>query len=273
LQKDSVTEVGLGDHVSKEMAVIFSDIRGFTSISEKLGSQENFDFVNGYWQAISPYIREHRGIIVKYLGDGMMAMFEHGVDDALRASIAKMKEVQRFSQSLVAQGLPEINIGVGINFGRLMFGIIGEENRMQGDAFSDEVNTAARVEGLTKFYGVSIILTELAYRALDTADSYRLRYLDQIVVKGRAEPIAIYEVLDGLPDEVLAQKWGSIESFMVARDDYVHGRLESAVEKFSALVAQYPADRVFALYRERVLFLQERGLPEGWNGVWQMAQK
>jgi PAS domain S-box-containing protein len=149
LQKKSIVDIRLGDHVSKEMTVMFSDLRFFTTLSEHMTPQENFDFVNAYLKRVSPAIRANAGFIVKYLGDGLMAIFPHRADDALRAGIAKLKRVSQYNVYRQKRGQPPIRVGIGVNTGYMMVGMVGETTRLQGDAFSDSVNLAARVEGLT----------------------------------------------------------------------------------------------------------------------------
>ena len=273
LQKDGITDVQLGDHVAKEMAVMFTDIREFTTLSETMTSQENFDFVNRYWQRMSPHVRNQSGVIVKYLGDGMMAVFANGADDALRASVAKIKEVQRFNADLSAEGEFPINIGIGIHFGHMMAGVIGEESRMQGDFFSDDVNIASRIEGLCKLYGVSNIISESIYKRLEDPSVYHLRELDRVVIKGRIEPTLIYQVLDGLPSAVVDERLESLERFTAARQAYDEGNLAACFKLFSDLAMDYPEDSVFNVYLHRVKQLMIDGVPANWNGVWQMVQK
>ncbi|WP_371357611.1 response regulator, partial [Hydrocoleum sp. CS-953] len=184
LSKDSIIDVELGNHVSKEMAVMFSDIRSFTALSETMTPQENFNFVNSYLGRVSPKVRDNYGFIVKYLGDGMMAVFPNGADDAVKAGIAKIKEVGEYNFIRKSQGYKAIKVGIGIHFGQMMVGMVGEKARMQGDAFSDNVNLTSRLEGLTKFYGVSIIISEAVFTNLADPDQYQIRFLDRVLVKG-----------------------------------------------------------------------------------------
>ena len=122
LRKDSILDVQLGDHVSKEMAMMFSDIRSFTTLSESMTPKESFDFVNAYLQRVSPEIRKHNGFIVKYLGDGMMAAFPEGADDAVQAGIAQLKKVQEYNWQRQEEGYLPIEIGMGIHVGHIIGG-------------------------------------------------------------------------------------------------------------------------------------------------------
>ncbi len=273
LEKDSITEIKLGDHVSAEMAVMFSDVRGFTTLSEAMTPQQNFDFVNEYLQLVSPIIQKHDGFIVKFLGDGMMAIFPYSVDDAVKAGIEKQRQVLAFNQELARRGLPPISVGIGIHTGHMMVGMIGEELRMQGDAFSDNVNLTSRVEGLTKFYGTALIITEESLMRLERPIPYQIRFLGKARVKGRLHPIALYEVFDGDPPELAKQKAEIKEAFEHGLKLYMAGRLSEAHHAFQAVLQRYPQDQTTAFYLERISEWLDQELPEDWDGVEIMTSK
>lgn len=273
LQKQHVMHIQLGDHVSKEMAILFSDIRAFTTLSESMTPQEHFNFVNTYLQRVSPVIRCWHGLIVKYLGDGMMAIFPDGADDAVQAGIAKLRKVREYNQELQEKGYPPIYIGLGIHIGYMMVGIVGEENRMQGDAFSDNVNLTARLEGLTKFYGVSMLISEQVLVRLKDPNQYQIRFLDRAIVKGKTEAIAVYEVMDGEPEEVKALKFQTQSDFEQGVEHYRRREFAEAKRCFEQVLAVNLADKTAQLYLERVNQLAEEGVPENWDGVWAFAQK
>jgi class 3 adenylate cyclase len=267
LEKDSITSVRLGDHVSAEMAVMFSDIRGFTTISEKMTAKQNFDFVNEYLKLVSPIIQEHEGFIVKFLGDGMMAIFPYGVADAVTAGIEKAKKVQQFNQMLRSQGLPEITVGIGIHTGNMMVGMIGEEMRMQGDAFSDNVNLTARIEGLNKFYGTSMIISEDTLRQMPQPVGLRIRSLGKAVVKGRLAPLGMYEVYEGQPESAAALRDATRADFERAIALYAEGCIDDAAQLFNRVLAVDPGDKTARLYLESCADWSVRPLPSNWSGA------
>ncbi|MBN1138609.1 MAG: HAMP domain-containing protein [Anaerolineae bacterium] len=273
LEKPTITEVNLGDHVSAEMAVMFSDIRGFTTVSERMSPQENFDFVNEYLKLVSPVIQQHEGFIVKFLGDGMMAIFPYGVDDAVQAGIEKQARVQAFNDLLARRGYDPVTVGIGIHVGHMMVGMIGEERRIQGDAFSDNVNLTSRIEGLNKFYGTSMIVSQDTVDSLEQPASYRMRYLGQAHVKGRQAPLAIYEVYEGLPDEVVARRNATKDDFERGIARYGQGRFAEAQQAFDAVLATDPGDATARYYLERCFEWSERSLPANWDGALVMADK
>lgn len=173
LSKESIIDVNLGDNVATDMSVVFSDIRSFSTLSETMTPQENFNFVNAYFKRVSPKVREYRGIIVKYVGDAIMAVFKERTEDAIDSAIAQLNELSIYNQRRVANGYSPIKTGYGIHTGFMMLGMIGEVNRMQGDAFSDHVNLAARLEGLTKYYGAQIIISSVVLGKYKTHQSIR----------------------------------------------------------------------------------------------------
>lgn len=194
LNKQSIAEIGLGDQVQGEMTVMFSDIFAFTSTSEQMTPQESFNYINGYLRRISPIVRQHHGFIDKYLGDGVMAIFPECPDHAVQTAIAIQKEVAVYSQELQQRGLPALKIGAGLHTGKLMLGIIGEDERLQGTVISDAVNLAARLESLTRSMDVSIIISEQTLQSLRHPKDYQTRFLDRVQVKGKQIPISVYEV-------------------------------------------------------------------------------
>ena len=195
LNKQSIAEIGLGDQVQGEMTVMFSDIFNFTSMSERMTPQENFNYLNGYLHRVSPIVRQHHGFIDKYLGDGVMAIFPESADDALQATLKIQQIVTQYSLELQSQGLPALKIGAGLHTGKLMLGIIGEAERLQGTVISDAVNLASRLEQLTRTFNTAIIISEQTLQQLRRPEAYSIRFLDRVQVKGKQIPISIYEVL------------------------------------------------------------------------------
>lgn len=272
LEKESIVDVQLGDHVSKEMAVMFSDIRSFTTLSESMTPQENFDFVNAYLRQVSPVIRNQNGFIVKYLGDGMMAVFPQGADDAVAAGIAKLHSVAEYNHRRQQKGFDPIKVGIGIHFGHMMVGMVGESARMQGDAFSDNVNLTARLESLTKRYGVSMVISDRALELLTQPEHYKIRFLDRVIVKGRSEPISLYHVLDGEAASMVSQIEQTQSHFDAGVAHYQAGSFELAQSHFQKILEQYPDNKVAQVYCDRLNLLIQNP-PTEWQGVWKLAQK
>ena len=177
-----------------------------------MSPSENFAFVNAYLSRMGPIIRARRGYIDKFMGDGVMALFPGSANDAVLAAVEMQKELHRYNDEQDCAGAPRINVGVGVNTGRMMLGTLGESDRMEGSVISDAVNLASRLEGLTKRYGSKVIISEHTYELLDTA-KLDCREIDSVVVKGKDRPVRIFEVIDGEPPEIAGLKLDSLAQF------------------------------------------------------------
>ena len=192
LDKKSILEVELGNQVQKDMTVLFSDIRSFTNISEQLDPADNFKFVNDYLAAVVPSIRKYDGYVDKYIGDAIMALFTKKSSDAVYSAIDMLSKLDALNKERIRQGLPNISIGIGINTGSVMLGTLGVPDRMEGSVISDTVNLSARLEELTKFYKVPLIISSETENKLP--NSIQRREIDIIEVKGKKNKVRIFEV-------------------------------------------------------------------------------
>ncbi len=138
----------MGDHVQREMTVFFSDIRDFTTLSETMTPQENFDFLNSYLRRATPIIRTNHGFIDKYIGDAIMALFPREPADALQSAVELQRDLVDYNQGRKKAGYKPVRVGIGLHCGELILGTIGEEERMQTTVIADAVNVASRIEGL-----------------------------------------------------------------------------------------------------------------------------
>ncbi|NJN72660.1 MAG: adenylate/guanylate cyclase domain-containing protein [Limnothrix sp. RL_2_0] len=281
LQKEKIMDVNLGDHVNREMSILFSDIRSFTPLAESMTPKENFDFINAYLQQLSPEIRNHRGLIVKFLGDGVMAIFPNSPEDALDSAIAQFYKLDIFNQERCKLDDQPIRIGLAIHSGKIMVGIVGEASRMQSDILSDSVNLTARLESLTKFYGVSLIISETVFWGIENHEKYDIHFLDRVIVKGKKMPISIYEVFNCDSETLKVAKRAAQTRFTQALEFYHLGKFLESRTMFDLLNSEYPEDRVFRIYiarlnqlvRDRVsnsLSLQEQA---SWDGIWRFDEK
>jgi class 3 adenylate cyclase/CHASE3 domain sensor protein len=273
LQKDSIADINLGDHVSAEMAIMFTDIRSFSAMSEKMTAAENFGFINDYLSRISPPIREHNGALVKFVGDGMMSVYPYGVQDAVDAAIGQLEVVAKYNSERTAQGLPSTGLGVGLHIGAMMLGMVGEETRMQGDAFSDNVNLTSRIEGLNKFFGTNFILSQELYDCLPDPDAISMRLLAKVQVKGRQTPITVYEVLAGDFTDSDRFKQEMRQPFEQALQHYWAGALDAALPLFEEVATCNPEDVSAAYYFKEIQRVLSEGKPADWDGVVVMVSK
>jgi two-component system sensor histidine kinase ChiS len=273
LEKDSIIDVQLGDCMQKQMAVLFADIRSFTTMSETMSPKENFEFINAYLGQVSPVIRKYNGFIDKYIGDAIMALFPKTVDDAVRASVEMHKQLGIFNQNRVKNNLQPIKVGIGLHKGSLMLGTIGEKKRMEGTVISDAVNLASRLEGLTKIYGTSILLSDDILNALEEPEQYHYRFLGKVRVKGKNASVRVFEVLDSEPDEVRKKKIALKSKFNQAIEIYYKKKFKSALKQFKSVLMDLPQDSVSHFYSERCEYYIEEGVPDDWDGVEVLTQK
>ncbi len=194
LDKESITDVSVGDQIQKVMTVLFVDIRSFTALSEQLSPKENFDFLNEYLGFMEPVIRAHHGFVDKFIGDSIMALFHKKPEDAIDAAIEMREQLKLFNERLIAEGKPPIETGAGIHTGILILGVVGGEGRMETTVISDAVNLASRLEGLTRTYNTPIIVSEATIFSLATHNSYKTTFIDEVFVKGRTGSVKIYSI-------------------------------------------------------------------------------
>jgi PAS domain S-box-containing protein len=248
---ESILEVKLGDQVQKEMSVLFSDIRDFTSLSETMTPAENFQFINAYLSRMEPAITDNFGFIDKYIGDAIMALFDGSADDAVKAGIAMLEELNEYNISRNRPDDPPLQIGIGINTGSLMLGTVGGQSRMDSTVISDAVNLASRVETLTKEYGVSMLITQNTFIELN--DIYDLRLIDRVTVKGKSQMVTVYEVFAADPPELRQKKLETKTLFEQALVLYNSDRCVEATRFFSGCLQINPTDNVAQIYMQRCL--------------------
>ncbi|WP_353571883.1 response regulator [Candidatus Albibeggiatoa sp. nov. BB20] len=274
LEKESIVDVRLGDHVQKNMTVLFADIRSFTTLSESLTPKENFDFINEYLGRVSPQIRKYNGFIDKYIGDAIMALFPESVDSAVDAAVEILRHLQILNAERVQRGQKEIKIGVGMHVGSLMLGTIGEEKRMEGTVISDAVNLASRLEGLTKLYGVSILISDDILQQMKNPEAHFYRFLGKVLVKGKHEPVQVFELIDAEPDREIREAKITLEpEFNAALGLYYKGNFDHAIPLFEHILSVLPEDKAAEFYLGRSRHYVEEGTPENWEGIETLTQK
>jgi two-component system sensor histidine kinase ChiS len=272
LGHDSIVNVKLGDQIQKDLTVMFSDIRSFTTLSETMSPFDNFKFINSYLSRVSPLIRKNNGFIDKYIGDAIMALFPRKIEDSLIAAIEMIKEVGNYNIFRHTQGYKPISIGIGLHTGSLMLGTIGENERMEGTVISDAVNLTSRLEGLTKPYGVSIIVSEQVLAGIENVENYKYRFLDTVKVKGKNNSVSIFEVFDADPPELIDLKIKTLDDLKMAVELYQSKRFSEANECFLKILEINSQDTVANLYLKRCEKLLKYGIPEEWTGIESMEK-
>jgi len=272
LGKKSILDINLGDQVHREMTVMFADIRGWSTLSEAMTPQENFQFLNAYLNYVAPVIKRQNGFIDQYYGDGVMALFPGFPDDAVMAAIGMQRAVDEFNEQRHKEGLPPIRIGVGLHTGDLMLGIIGNRERMQGSVVSDAVNLAARLEGLTRIYGSSITLSEPTLKRLK-GNHYKHRFVDKVQVKGKTETVSVHEVFDGGPLSTSQVKERTKSDFENGLVSYYDRKFSEASVSFDRVLQQDPEDKAARIYLKRCANYMVDGVPEDWTGIEILSRK
>ncbi|MBI5889838.1 MAG: guanylate cyclase [Nitrosomonadales bacterium] len=259
LEAKSIVDVKLGDQVERKMTIMFTDIRDFTPLSESMTPAENFEFINSYLSQMEPVLSRHRGIIDKYIGDAIMALFEHGADDAVSGAIAMLERLSYYNAGRVRAGYSPISIGIGLNTGMVMIGTVGGINRMDSTVIGDAVNLTARLEEATKTYHAPLIISQNTLYDLDDPGKYDIRFLDRIRVKGKSQPLSIYEVFDNNAEELRSSKRQSLASFEKAVAYYHLKDIAKAVPLFKQCIDISPEDFPSLIYLERCYEYQATG--------------
>ena len=267
LNKERITEVALGDHVEKEVTVLFSDIRDYTTLAESMTPKENFQFVNAFNKRMGPIIQQHQGFVNQYLGDAIMAIFPNSPQDALNAAIAMQQQLSSYNQARQTKGRSAVKMGIGLHTGSLIMGIIGDENRMDAATIADTVNMASRLEGLTKHYGTSILVSEESLDKMDTKTAFQLRYLGKVQVKGRTEPIGIYDCFDGDSTHSIAQKQATQTIFEEGLTHFFAKDFPAAAHAFSQVLKQNGQDETAKLFLDNSSQYTISGVGADWTGV------
>ena len=273
LDREAITDVALGDRSQREMTVLFSDIRQFTRLSETMGLDETFAFVNRYLGQMVPAIEAHHGIVDKYVGDAVMALFPRQADDALEAAIAMMRALEKLNGDVAKEGRPPLQIGIGLHYGQLMLGTVGVHGRMDSTVIGDAVNVASRIQGSTRAYGLSLLLTAQMRDRLEFPDHFALREIDRVRVAGREEPVTLFESFDADAPETRSTKRDDLTALADLIDAFRCGRLEEAVARALTILSRSPDDPIAQLYLARCEKFARSGLPNRWDGVVSLGQK
>ena len=261
----------------QEIAILFSDIRSFTTLSEALGARGTVNMLNSYFAEMVDVIFRHKGILDKYIGDAIMALFgapfqaEDDADRAVLTAQGMLIELEKLNARRAEEGLMAIHIGVGIAMGQVIVGNIGSPKRMEYTVIGDSVNLASRLEGATKYYGAGILVSEALMRRLKTP--MLMRETDQLRVKGKLEPVTIFEVAGYMKGAARAAFQDSIGDHQAGLEAYRTQQWDRAEAAFRAVLERRGKDVTADLYLERIAMLRENPPPADWDGVWTMTEK
>ena len=272
---------GGGDDIlggaSTTATVLFSDVRGFTTLTEELGAQGTVSFLNEYFTVMVDCIAKEEGMLDKFIGDAIMAAFglpiahDDDEDRAVRASISMIKELWDWNKERESKGLRPADMGIGLNTDSVVSGNIGSPKRMDYTLIGDGVNLAARLESACKAYSARILISEHTFKKLK--GTYRVRDVDLVVVKGKTEPVGVYEVLDYHNDESFPNLMDVVSHFNEGVKLYRGANWDKAINQFNEALKFNSTDLLSKTYIERCETLKSKSPGDDWNGVWVMTSK
>ena len=270
-----------GDEVlggkSVNATVMFSDIRSFTTISEELGAQGTVALLNEYFTLMVDCIQKHGGMLDKFIGDAIMAIFglplQHDDDEdrAVRAAIGMIQDLQHWNGEREAQGKKAVEIGIGLNTDSIVSGNIGSPKRMDYTVIGDGVNLASRLESACKQYGARILISENTYRKL--RGTYRVREVDLVIVKGKTEPVGVFEVLDYYTEDSFPNVADFIGHYRNGILAYRRQNWDKAADAFNQALRVRCTDKLCQLYVERSQDYKANPPGDDWDGVWVLKSK
>jgi len=259
----------------REMTVLFSDIRGFTSLSERMSPEVLADFINQYLSPMTRIVFDEKGTLDKYIGDALMAFWNAPLDQpdhalrACRAALAMPERLDELKAGWKAKGFPELEIGVGVNTGQMVVGNMGSDVRVDYTVLGDAVNLGSRLEGTTKEYEVRVIISESTWA--QAKDSVVARRLGAVRVKGKRVPVRIYE-LRGLGTAAGAEA-EAIAAFEAALDAWASKRFDEAARGFQRVLERWPNDPPARKYLAALEELHAQAPGADWDGVVSLKTK
>ncbi|RWX50217.1 Adenylate cyclase, class 3, partial [Candidatus Electrothrix marina] len=264
------------DGEERELSILFSDIRRFTSMAEQMSPDNLCSFLNEYLTPMTEAVMERRGTVDKFIGDAIMAFWNAPLDTpnhvfhACECALAMLHELDNLNNSWRKRGLPEVRIGVGIHSGVARVGNMGSRQRFDYTIMGDSVNLASRLEGLTRLYGVDILVSDAVYALLKESDFF-FRKIDTVRASGKTTPVTLYQLL-GFSREQTAENLQELNTYYAALDLYNAGAFVRAAQAFQALKKEFPEDRLYEVYRERCVRLAKNP-PQQWSGITDLVIK
>ncbi|HAQ60466.1 TPA: adenylate/guanylate cyclase domain-containing protein [Candidatus Delongbacteria bacterium] len=258
----------------KEITMMFSDIRSFTSYSEKVDPKELVSFLNIYLSRMTGVIKRNKGTLDKYMGDAVICFFGAPLEIdhpylACKTALETMEELKKLKSELQSETFKSIDIGIGFNTDTVTVGNIGSDDLFDYTAIGDGMNLASRLEGLNKYYGTNILTSGNTYEKVK--DRFIFRELDDVSVKGKDKSVRMYELLGEIGDRIDEKVLKKAEKYSEALKIYRKGDFKSAYVIFEEIVSEF-GDRSSEVMRERCeLMIKEP--PSDWKGVWKMDSK
>lgn len=256
--------------------VLFSDVRSFTTITETLGAQGTVTLLNEYFNIMVEAISEQGGMVDKFIGDAIMAGFgiplahDDDEDRGVRAGINMIRRLWDWNSLREGDGKPSVEMGLGLNTDKVVSGNIGSSKRMDYTMIGDGVNLAARLESACKSYSARILISDFTYQRLK--GTYQIRYIDDVIVKGKTTPVGVREVLDYHTPETFPNLMDNVNHFNEGRSSFKSGNWSKAIKSFDECLKCNPNDGLSKTYLERCEIMRKKN-PTNWDGIWVMTSK
>jgi class 3 adenylate cyclase len=255
------------------MSMMFADLRDFTSLAERFDQCTVMDLLNRYFVSMEPQISNLGGFVDSFSGDEIKALFDTSADHALRAGIGMWKTLDELNRRSASLGQPELRMGIGINTGLVLLGVVGGPTRMQCSFIGDTANLASRIEELTKFYKSRLLIGESTFQSLVEPDAFAIRLIDRVAVKGKNRPIDLYEVIDADKPEQRESKLATQARLSSAMESYFARQFQRARQIFMNISYEDPDDAVASIFAERCKRQLEQPPPDDWGGFERFEHK
>lgn len=262
----------------RHATVLFADIRGFTTLSEKLPPERVVDLLNRYFDRIVDVISSHEGYLDKFIGDAVVVVFNGPIDQpdhgerAVRCACSMIAAVEEMNEAGAFPEVGRIDLGIGVASGPMVCGNIGSAKQMEYTVIGDTVNLAARIEGMTKLYGTRVIISSATWELVED-QAREVRRLARVVAKGKKKSVMLIEVLDPLPTPMREAKLTTRACFETALEAFETGEMSAALAGYEAVLAQSPDDKAAQLGVEHARSYLDDGLPEAWDGAVRLESK
>jgi predicted ATPase/class 3 adenylate cyclase len=273
LNRYDIARVDPGEHVAKVMSVMFSDLRGFAPIAERLDPGDVIGLLNRYFTDMGEAIAGAGGFIDSFAGDEIKALFDTTADTAVHAGVAMWRALDAFNARSRELCQPELNMGIGVSTGAVVLGTVGSADRLQCSVVGDTVNLASRIEQLTKRYGARLLVSGATVDTLRQPHEFALRQVDRVEVKGRLATVELYEVLDAETPARRDAKQATLPTLRAAMALYVARDFEAAEDAFGRMQDDDPLDQVPALFVQRCRYNRAEPPPADWQGVEKLTEK
>ncbi len=274
LGRNSVVDIERGDAVGRDITVLFSDLRDFTSMSEGMTARENFKFLNNYMERMEPAIEAHKGFVDKYMGDAIMALFSRTSDDAIASAVEMHSSLQRYTSSARARARPPSPWASACTTAPPSSAPSARPaGRVDTTVIGDTVNLASRLEGLTKRYGSNLLVSDDALRQTEAPEAFLTRHAGRVRVKGKKLAATVHEVLNADPEPLRDAKMETLDLYRAGTEAYYGKAFPDAAEQFRKALEGCPKDTMVAYWMGRSVEASERPLPEGWTGIEELTSK